>query len=197
VRYSRFQIVTALALALCVAFITHSTASAFIAYGTWINPNATYRYSFLPSQFNTPTDAGANVWTNVTLTPWKFTKVSSNAQGRVTYGTIDSAGALAAVTTPTFDGNGRIIGFVIQYDQAETWYTGSSTPAGNQIDARSIAAHEFGHALGLHHSDHTGNFTYCPGNNTDATMCSVYGWGLTYARNLELDDKNGVRTLYP
>jgi len=79
----------------------------------------------------------------------------------------------------------------LKYDQAEEWYLGSGTPAGYQMDLRSTAAHEFGHGLGLDHTQ-AGN---CGAPR--ATMCAGQIVGTTEQRTLETDDVNGVSTAYP
>ncbi len=82
----------------------------------------------------------------------------------------------------------------IKYDSAENWYTGTGTPGADQVDAWSVATHEFGHALGLRETQPVN----CPGGGGNATMCpSSEGYGVTYARTLEYDDRLGVTVAYP
>ncbi len=76
------------------------------------------------------------------------------------------------------EGIGKITQFYIEYDNAENWYTGTGTPGPTQVALESIAAHEFGHALGMCHTQ----ASHCPGNSTDATMCSGYLFN-TFAKN--------------
>ncbi len=91
------------------------------------------------------------------------------------------------------EGIGKITQFYIEYDNAEFWYTGTGTPGPTQVDLESIAAHEFGHALGMCHTQ----ASHCPGNSTDATMCSGYLLGTKYLRSLASDDRSGVSAAYP
>ncbi len=67
------------------------------------------------------------------------------------------------------------------FDEAETWTTALPVPAGG-IDLVTVAAHEFGHSLGLAHST-------VPG----ALMYPYYGGAMRY---LHADDNLGIQTLY-
>jgi predicted Zn-dependent protease len=64
-------------------------------------------------------------------------------------------------------------------------------PGANQIDLESAASHEFGHALGLNHTQST----YCL--SPRSTMCSTMSSGSTEFRSLETDDINGLVSIYP
>lgn len=67
------------------------------------------------------------------------------------------------------------------FDEAETWSVAVPVPAGG-IDLVTVAAHEFGHALGLGHSAVTG-----------ALMAPFYGGPM---RTLHSDDIAGIQSLY-
>ena len=67
------------------------------------------------------------------------------------------------------------------FDDAETW-TVMVPPPGGTFDLVTVAAHEFGHALGLGHS-----------SVTDSLMAPFYGGP---HRFLHSDDINGIRSLY-
>ncbi len=66
------------------------------------------------------------------------------------------------------------------FDDAETWTV--SIPTGGGIDLVTVAAHEFGHALGLRHSQ-----------DSSALMAPFYGGP---RRFLSPDDIQGIQSLY-
>jgi peptidoglycan hydrolase-like protein with peptidoglycan-binding domain len=68
----------------------------------------------------------------------------------------------------------------VHFDEAETWTVALPVPAGG-IDLVSVAAHEFGHALGLAHS-----------TVPNSLMNPFY----TLRRYLSADDVLGIQTLY-
>jgi hypothetical protein len=63
--------------------------------------------------------------------------------------------------------------------------TGPTRRASGEIDLQGVAAHEYGHALGLDHSD-VGGTTMWP---------SITGSG-SAQRSIEEDDINGVKAIY-
>jgi len=178
-------------LILLAAGLSSASTSAYSICCKWSTNFATCRYGYLPMAFWDPTDRGASAWTSVPTSSWLFIKYSQSPN-YVEWGGIDGSGNTLAVTTRYRSGN-TILSFWIRYDKDENWYTGTGTPAGNQYDAWSIITHEFGHALGLNHTQST----YCPGNATDATMCPTILIGTTWPRSLETDDQNGISYLYP
>ncbi len=88
-----------------------------------------------------------------------------------------------------FDGTGGVLAHAfyptdgrVHFDEAETW---SMNPqgGGQPIDLVTVAAHEFGHALGLAHS-----------SDSTALMAPYYTGSHRY---LSADDISGISTLYP
>jgi hypothetical protein len=73
----------------------------------------------------------------------------------------------------------------------KSWYTGTGTPPTGTVDALSVAIHEFGHAVELHHADTpytskpaSAMWPYVP--NSPDTKRYIIAW-----------DKDGVRAMYP
>jgi hypothetical protein len=177
---------------LLISLTDVQSTEAYSYTNKWATNSTTYRYGGdLPSSFQGGTTFGADVWTNVTTSRWVYVFVSTSSN-YVGYKNIDGSGNVAAVTSLSLSGN-TITWFKIEYDNSENWYTGTGTPASNQLDLRSVAAHEFGHALGLNHTQSNN----CPGGSNNATMCPSLPLTSTYARSLETDDRNGVTAMYP
>jgi hypothetical protein len=89
-----------------------------------------------------------------------------------------SGGVLAYCETPISDG------WRIRYYEGWTWQDGPSAPAGG-IDLQGVACHEYGHALGLGHTN-VGGATMYP---------SISGTG-SAQRSIEADDIAGVKAVY-
>jgi hypothetical protein len=74
------------------------------------------------------------------------------------------------------------------FDEAETW-TNTDRPNSSQpIDLRTVAAHEFGHSLGLDHAQ----AGFCMGGTT-SLMCPFYTGSHNF---LAQDDINGIQAIY-
>lgn len=89
-----------------------------------------------------------------------------------------SGGVLAYCETPISDG------WRIRYYSGWTWNDGPGTNISG-VDLQGVACHEFGHAIGLGHSN-TGNATMFP---------SISGAGVGQ-RSIATDDSNGVKAVY-
>jgi hypothetical protein len=98
-----------------------------------------------------------------------------------------SSGSTIAVTYSWWYGSTLVDSDIIFYDGGFHFFTGTSGCGGsNAAYIEDIAAHEFGHALGLNHSD-----------VADATMRAGYSTCSQTQRTLAADDIAGAKYLYP
>ena len=100
----------------------------------------------------------------------------------------NAAPGYAGETYWWYDGSGRLVDFDIAlYEGSNRFYTGGAGCTGSGIYLEDLVVHEFGHGLGLGHSD-------APG----ATMAA---WMPSYCdmtqMTLEPDDIAGIEALYP
>jgi hypothetical protein len=95
-------------------------------------------------------------------------------------------GGSTIASTYAWSVNGSLVeADVVFWDGGRRFFTGSTCSGSNGAFVEDIAAHEFGHVLGLNHS------TY-----TDATMYFKYSACSKTSRTLAADDLAGIRFLY-
>lgn len=98
----------------------------------------------------------------------------------------DSSGNAIASSYRWWNGAGEIVDSdIVFWDASNTFFTGSSGCSGGAY-IEDVAAHEFGHSLGLGHSSVSG-----------ATMYPSYSTCSKGMRTLAADDIAGVESLYP
>jgi hypothetical protein len=122
-------------------------------------------------------DGGANfnpVWNGSATGP------GSGWRKNVAHAPDVNGGGSIAWTYPSNDG------WLIEFaDLSYEFEDGPDTIYQLNMDIQGIAAHEYGHALGLGHS-----------SNPASTMYSTIGRGSILERNIIYDDQNGVQSIY-
>jgi len=190
----RVYLVVLAALIITATLFVWQHASAYITCCKWATNSASYKYDLsLPSTFYYAVDKGASQWTGSDTSSWYWIVNSPSSINVVAAGIIDGPLGVAAQTIK-WKTNSKIIQMKIEFDSEENWNTRAIRPTADQVDLLSVSTHEFGHALGLRH---TQPMPYCPNNSTASTMCNTLALGTNYMRNLEDDDENGLWSLYP
>ena len=135
---------------------------------------------------------GADAWTTQTNASFQFQYAGTSTVTTNTYDGMNvvmfrnaSSGSAIATTYWWSSGSRIIDADIVFWDGAFRFFAGS-TGCANGFYIEDIAAHEFGHALGLGHSNVTG-----------ATMYPSVSSCATGNRTLDADDIAGVEALYP
>ena len=92
--------------------------------------------------------------------------------------------SLLAVTHVWSNANNEIVHFDVEINADDIEWSTSGDP--NRYDLHNAMTHEFGHALGLEHSD-----------DTEASMASTTVMGEISKRDINVDDEQGILSLYP
>jgi peptidoglycan hydrolase-like protein with peptidoglycan-binding domain len=176
-----------------IARVAGATVESFVLQGNrWNTLNLTYHFQNFTADLTEAQTRGAiqaalRLWSQAT--PLTFTETASaNADMIIRFVAGDHGdgfpfdgpnGVLAHGFFPP--PNGGAIAGDLHFDEAETWSVSIPVPAG-AFDLVSVAAHEFGHTLGLNHSTIAG-----------ALMYPYYSGPHRY---LSADDVLGIQTLY-
>ena len=172
------------------------------AYATngrkWANPIVTYYVNSANMDLSGATTtaavrAGADVWAAQSGANFRFSFGGNTTQPNHTNDGInlvvfrnESNGSAIATAYTWFNGSSIVDADIVFWDAGFHFYAGTSGCSGGGIYIEDVAAHEFGHALGLGHST-VGGATMYP----SISACS------SGARSLDADDIAGVVSLYP
>ena len=181
-----------------VATILPAPVKAFAVFGyTWVP--ATMAYYVNPTNMQLPTAnvlaavrAGADAWHAQSGTPFTFVYAGLSSQTTNTNDGLNvvmfrnaASGSALATTYGWFSGSRFIDADIVFWDSSFAFATGTG-PCSNAYYIDDIAAHEFGHALGLDHSA-----------IASATMYFQMGACSMQNRTLDPDDISAVLSLYP
>jgi hypothetical protein len=186
-----------MAATLAGATLLSSNPIAYTLSGpTWSQPQTPYYINTanldLPVlSTETAVRAGADTW-QLQSAAFRFDYTGPSSQTTTTNDGINlvlfrnASNGSAIATTYWWSSGSRIIDAdIVFWDGAFQFFAGSSGCSGG-FYIEDIAAHEFGHALGLGHS-----------TVTSATMYPSVSSCATGNRTLDADDIAGVRALYP
>jgi hypothetical protein len=141
---------------------------------------------------NAAVRAGADTWALQSGASFAFQYAGASTQTTTGYDGTNlvvfrnaSSGSAIATTYWWSSGSGIIDADIVFWDGAFRFFAGTAGCSGG-FYIEDIAAHEFGHALGLGHSTVTGATMY-----PSTSSCNVAN------RSLDADDIAGVRSLYP
>jgi matrixin len=136
--------------------------------------------------------AGANTWATQSGASVGFTYMGRSTQATTGNDQVNlvvfrnASNGSAIATTYWWSSGSRIIDAdIVFWDAGFLFFSGSTGCAGG-FYIEDIAAHEFGHAIGMGHSDVTGATMY-----PSVSTCNQGN------RSLEADDIAGARFLYP
>jgi len=185
------------AAAVALATLLSTTARAYTVLGyTWVQGSMQYYVNpvnmDLPQSAIIPAiQAGANVWQQ-SGTSFSFAYAGTTGITTNTYDATNvvmfrnaSSGSALATTYSWFSGGSIVDADIVFWDAGFQFFTGSSGCAGG-FYIEDIAAHEFGHALGLGHSTVAAATMY-----PSISTCSQQN------RTLDADDIAAVLSLYP
>lgn len=174
----------------------------------WVaNKNVPYAFtSSVPAgAWRSQINAAASSW-NAVGEPMRFNNVadagnyeprtcpSAYQRNGVHLRNFDGVGGTLGRTYLCWKANGELYSFQMVFDQNDRWSVDDS-PAPNESDLQSVAAHELGHATGFAGHFATGS-RICGNVASQHTMCSGHRAGSTRQRTLELHDKHTFQNAY-
>lgn len=171
------------------AYVTNGVSWNQQPVAYWIN---TTNLDLPDAAVESAVQAGANAWSSQTSASIRFSYAGRSAQSTNTFDGVnlvmfrDAANGSAIATTYWWSSASHIIDAdIVFWDGGFRFFSGSAGCSGG-FYIEDIAAHEFGHALGLGHSA-----------SAAATMFPSVSTCATGNRTLDADDIAGVLSLYP
>ena len=183
-------------LGLCIA-VTNETRAYTVSGPTWSQRPVSYFVNSanldLPaSAVEAAVRAGADTWHTQTNASFSFEFAGQSTLTTTTYDAVNlvvfrnaSSGSAIATTYWWSNSSGIVDADIVFWDEAFQFFSGS-TGCSSGFYIEDVAAHEFGHALGLGHS-----------TSPNATMYPSVAACDTRNRTLDADDIAGVVALYP
>ena len=183
-------------LSLAIGCATCSSALAYNLSGDrWPKAEATYDDSNMPSSWRKPIKAAADEWEDTDKFDWRR---SSKSPNKIYLKSLDKR--KLGTTKRDWTHGVYYYKFEIIFNSDKNWHTSSGSPSSRKYDARSVATHEFGHALGLDHPDpddcsedvrKSRRPTMCQHDDADDAKTND-----TYRRSIARDDEDGVADIY-
>jgi hypothetical protein len=187
-----------LVVLLLAATVFRSSPMAYVTNGVkWNHSPITYYVN--PVNLDLPQSsliaavrAGADTWALQSAAPFRFDYAGTSTQTTNTFDSVNlvmfrnaSSGSVIATTYWWSNGTNILDADIVFWDGGFRFYSGTSGCSGG-FYIEDIAAHEFGHALGLGHSSLPSATMYPSTSSCNASN-----------RILDPDDIAGVEVLYP
>lgn len=189
--------VSVLVAALAIATVLAKDPRAYTTNGSrWSQPTASYfinpaNLDLVAGAVVPAVRAGADTWALQSNAAFAFAYAGPSSQTTNTNDGINlvlfrnaSSGSAIATTYSWFNSSGLLDTDIVFWDGAFQFFAGT-TGCGGGFYIEDIAAHEFGHALGLGHSA-----------SSSATMYPSTSSCNTANRSLDADDLAGVLAIY-
>lgn len=150
----------------------------------WATPSTTYSLAAsIPTTWAPAIQAAAQAWTQGG-SRFSF-NLSSSSPHAISLADLGAGSTLASTRVEYFQSSMQLVRFTMTFNNRYNWTT---TPQSGTFDIQNIAAHEFGHALGLGHP--------APSTCAEETMWASAGSAEIKKRSLEAGDREGLITLY-